>query len=315
MTRHSKTNAKTNNFRQPPLAAIRAFEAATRLGSFEHASAELNVTPSAVGKRVAGLEQFVGVRLLDRTKGGVRPTAAGLEYIEQVRQALKLLSSVSLHQRPGRPIRMLRICVPPTFARKILIPGLAEFENSYPDIELDIVLSVPYLDLRPPGAHVEIVADRHPERGTEILGDEFMRAVCTPEYAARFKLMSPTDLQHATLIRSPIEPWAPWFAAAGLDWPEPARGIRLVDSGMSISAANCGLGVALARPSLCKHHLHSGELVSPFDIRSLPSTRYSLQINDSAVARDGIGNAAAAFSAWLSRFCLCASAESPLRNT
>lgn len=310
MPRHSKTN----DFRQPPLAAIRAFEAAARLGSFERASAELNVTPSAVGKRVVGLEQFVGVRLLDRTKSGVRPTATGLEYIEQVRQALKLLSSVSLHQRPGRPVRTLRICVPPTFARKILISSLTEFENRHPDIELDIVLSVPYLDLRPMGAHVEILADRHPEHGTEVLGDEFMRAVCTPEYATRLKLILPADLQRATLIRCPLEPWAPWFAAAGLDWPEPARGIRLVDSGMSISAATCGLGVALTRPSLCAPRLLHGELISPFDTRSLPTTRYSLQIDDSAAVRDGIGDAAEVFATWLSRFCLRATTESPLRS-
>ncbi|MBI1904838.1 MAG: LysR family transcriptional regulator [Rhodocyclales bacterium] len=291
------------NLRLPPLAAIRALEAAVRLGSFERASAELNITPSAISKRVAGLEQFVGVRLLDRLRGGVHATTAGLEYITQVRQALALLSSVGLHQRPERPFRSLRICVPPTFARNILIPGLADFEDRYPDIELDIVLSVPYLDIRPPGAHVEILANRHPERGAEILGDEQMRAVCTPAYADHLELASPVDLRRATLIRCPLEPWSPWLDAAGLAWPEPAHGIRFVDAGMSISAAASGLGVVLTRPSLCAPLLQRGELVSPFLIRSRPTTRYSQQINNSAVDRDRIGDAAIVFGIWLSERC------------
>lgn len=306
-------NTKTDSFRLPPLTAIRAFETAARLGSFERASEELNVTPSAIGKRVAGLERLVGVRLLVRLRGGVRPTTAGLEYIEQVRQALALLSSVSLHQRSEQSIRSLRICVPPTFARKILIPGLADFEGRHPDIELDIVLSVPYLGIRPPDAHVEILANRHPEHGTEILDEEQMHAVCTPEYADRFKLVLPTDLVRAALIRCPLEPWAPWLAAAGLPWPEPAHGIRFVDSGMSISAAACGLGVVLTRPSLCSPMLQRGELVSPFSIHSRPTTRYSLQINECVVQRDRIGDAATVFGVWLSGLCRCAFAESATR--
>lgn len=304
-------HSDTHNFRFPPLAAIRAFEAAVRLGSFERASEELHITPSAVGKRVVSLEHLVGARLLDRVKGGVRPTPAGREYIEQVIQGLKLLSAVSLHQRAAQTIRSLRICVPPTFARKVLVPGLADFEARHPDIELDIVLSVPYLDVRPPGAHVEILADRYPAQGTEILGDELMRVVCTPEYAARLDLRVPADLQRATLIRCPLEPWAPWFTAAGLNWAEPARGIRFVDSGMSVSAAANGLGASLVRPSLCRHWLRRGELVSPFDVRSRPTTRYSLHPNDSAATRDEIGDAAPAFCSWLSEQCQRVIDESP----
>lgn len=291
------------NFRLPPLAAIRAFEAAARLGSFERASEELNITASAVGKRVASLEQQVGVRLLDRLKGGVRPTTVGLEYIEQLAQALKLLSSVGLHRRPERKIRSLRVCAPPTFAREILVPALCDFEKRHADIEIDIVLSVPYLGLRPPGAHAEILADRNPEHGKEILGGESMQAVCTAEYAARLGLKSPADLRCATLIRCPLEPWAPWFAAATLAWAEPAHGIRLVDSGMSTTAAASGLGVALVRPSLCGQRLQRGELVSPFGIRSSPTTRYSLQLNHSAAAHDDLGDAATTFGNWLSELC------------
>jgi DNA-binding transcriptional LysR family regulator len=296
-------DTSATKLRLPPLAAIRAFESAARLGSFERASEELNVTASAVGKRVASLERLVGIRLLNRQKSGVRPTVAGLEYVGQVRQALALLSSVSLHQLTNHKFRLLRICAPPTFAREILVPGIADFGKRHPDIEVDIVLSVPYLGLRPPGAHVEILADNHPEQGTEILGGESMRAACTSEYARRLRLKLPTDLQRAMLIRCPLEPWAPWFESAGLAWSEPARGIRLVDSGMTTTAATNGLGVALVRPSLCGQQFQRGELVTPFGVRSPPTTRYSMRIKDNVTARDEIGDAASIFSDWLSELC------------
>ena len=88
--------------RLPPLPGILAFEAALRLGSFERASEELSLTASAVGKRVATLEARLGTRLLVRRGRGVSGTAVGLEYAQQVREALGLLSAVRLHRAAGR---------------------------------------------------------------------------------------------------------------------------------------------------------------------------------------------------------------------
>ena len=60
------------------------------------------------------------------------------------------------------------------------------------------------------------------------------------------------------LLRSPLEPWQPWFRVAGLDWPEPCAGPRLLDLGMTLEAAANGRGVALARPSLARAWLPRG---------------------------------------------------------
>lgn len=74
----------------PPLAALRAFEATARLGGLARAAAALNVSTSAVSHQIRGLEESLGVRLLERSTGvgGVRVTLAGT----------KLLSG---QQRPG----------------------------------------------------------------------------------------------------------------------------------------------------------------------------------------------------------------------
>lgn len=296
-------------FRLPPIEAIRAFEAASRLGSFERAGEELAITASAIGKRVAKLEQFVGSRLLERQRGRLSLTAAGLEYLEQLRQALSLLSTVTLHQRQRSRSRLLKICAPPTFAREIIVPNLAELKRMHSDIEVDIVLSVPYLGLRPPGAHVDILADKTPDPREEILSGESMQAVCTAVYAASVGLQEPSDLQRASLIRCPLEPWSQWFAAAGLTCSEPAAGPRLVDMGMAISAAVGSLGVALIRPSLGRRWLESGELVAPFSVSSPPLTRYKLQINCGPDSPDDPGDAPQIFADWLRGLCASVTAR------
>lgn len=289
----------TTDIRLPTLPAIRAFEAAARLGSIERASEELALTASAVGKRIAALEGQLGVKLLTRRGRGVTPTAAGLEYAEQVSTALGLLSSVCLHQRQPRRMQHLRVCAPPTFSRQVLIPHLAGFAREHPGIELELAVSVPYLGLRPP-ADVEIIAVPSHAAVGEILLDERLRPVCAPDYARRVgPLHRPPDLARATLLRCPLEAWRPWFAAAGLDWREPASGPQLVDMGLAIEAAASGLGVALARPSLTRRAVDRGELIFLFDIASPAATLYSMQISASAELK----TPAEAFAGWLREIC------------
>ncbi|MCK3515919.1 LysR family transcriptional regulator, partial [Escherichia coli] len=67
----------SKDVRLPPLAAIQAFEAAARLGSFERASEELFVTASAIGKRIAALEAQLDVTLFIRSSRGATLSAAG----------------------------------------------------------------------------------------------------------------------------------------------------------------------------------------------------------------------------------------------
>lgn len=289
--------------RLPSLPAILAFDAAIRLGSFERAGEQLNVTASAIGKRIGNLEQLLGTRLLERTGNGVRPTTAGLEYAEQVREALSMLTALPLHRSARRRQQTLRLCAPPTFAREIVVPELHDFARRHPGIDVDVVLSVPHLGLRPPGAHIEVVADKAPGGGEEILGNELLRPICSRTYAAELGLAQPADLRRARLIRSPIEPWSAWFAAAGLDWHEPDHGLRFVDSGLAIAAAAAGLGVTLARPSLYRRYQERGEVVALFDVGSPPTTRYTIRVNGPSPHETDQGDAARAFAAWLRETC------------
>jgi DNA-binding transcriptional LysR family regulator len=290
------------DIRLPRLTAIQAFEAAARLGSFDKASEELCITASAVGKRIAALEELLGVSLFARGARGLSLSVAGKEYLEQVRAALGLLADVSLHHRAAQRTERLRVVAPPTFSRQILVPHLEDFAAKHPEVELELLLSIPYLDLSPPdtdlairfgkGIYAGIVAER--------LMQETIFPVCSPSYLARVKgLRNPSDLARAALLRCPLEPWRPWFDAAGLDWPEPASGPRLVDLGLVLEAAVNAQGVGLARYSLARSWLDSGTLVRLFDVEAVPESFYYLCYEESRPLQ----GARAAFAAWLQSIC------------
>jgi LysR family glycine cleavage system transcriptional activator len=287
--------------RFPSIDGLRAFEAAARLGSFERAADELAVTASAVSKRLATLEDLLATPLLQRGGKTLGLTAAGKEYLHQVRSALGLLAAMPLHQRAAQRVERLRVTTPPTFARQILVPQLEAFTRAQPDIELELLLSIPYLDTAAPDSDLEVRAgDPADTGGTPLLNDRVL-PVAAPSLIERLPpLRTPADLACAPLLRTPLEPWTPWFRAAGLDWPEPASGPKLVDLGMLLEAAVSGQGVALARPTLARHWLATGTLRPLFAVTAPAANPYFLLPPEPS-------GAAAAFAEWLRG--VCADAE------
>jgi DNA-binding transcriptional LysR family regulator len=251
-----------SDVRFPSIEGLRAFEAVARLGSCERAADELAVTASAISKRVATLEDLLGTPLFNRSLRTLALTAAGREYLEQVRAALGLLAAVPLHRRQAQRVQRLRVSSPPTFARQILVPALTDYTAAHPEVELEIVLSIPYIDGGQADADVEIRNGDALAAGVDPLMEDVLVPLASPGLLARLgPIVVPADLAQAPLLRTPLEPWTPWFRAAGLDWHEPTQGPRLVDLGLTLEAAVCGQGVALARPSLARHWLRSGALV------------------------------------------------------
>lgn len=256
--------------RLPSLDGLRAFEAAARLGTFERAADELSITASAVGKRIGALEELLGVALFQRGAKSLTLSAVGKEYLVQVRSALSLLASMPLHQRAEQRKQRLRLSAPPTFARQVLVPALPSFSEQHPEIELEVVLSVPFLDLA--GADAELAVRHGPidPAGPAPLWRDHLVPLASPVLLSSEDLRSPTDLARVPLLRTPVDPWLPWLRAQGLDWPEPDQGPRLVDLGLVLEAARCGQGVALARPALAREWLRSGELRPVFGVGQTP---------------------------------------------
>ena len=289
------------NPRLPSLDGLRAFEAAARLGSFERAADELHITASAVSKRVAVLEELVGAALFVRGARALQPTEAGRDYLGQVGHVLALLSAMPQHRRDRPRQERLRVCLPPTFARQILVPRLDSFTAAQPHIELELVLSLPQLDMAATDADVE-VRFGDAGLGQPLLHDRVLPLATPALRAAHGGLRDPAALAGVPLLRSPLDPWTPWFRAAGLAWPEPSTGPRLADLGLVLEAALAGQGVALARPSLARHWLAAGALQAPWALTAEPAHQYYLLPH----AADG---PAAVFADWLQTSCAAARRE------
>jgi len=291
--------------RLPSIDALRAFEAAARLGSFERAADELAVTASAIGKRISTLEDLLGIALLARGSKPLSPTAAGREYLQQVQAALGLLAAVPLHRRAAQRRQRLSVRATPTFARQVLVPRLPTFTTAHPEVELEVVLSIPFLAANAADADVEVRAGPLAELPSGAC--HLMRDVVTPMASPLLlqrlpPVRAPADLAGAPLLRTPVDPWVTWFRAAGLDWPEPTEGPKLVDLGMTLEAAVSGQGVALARPTLARPWLESGALRPLFALYAEPAQQYLLW-------RHAESEAVAAFCAWLQAQCATAAGE------
>ncbi|MGL4230734.1 MAG: LysR substrate-binding domain-containing protein [Casimicrobium sp.] len=274
-----------NDNRFPSIESLRAFEAITRLGSYEKVAQELAITASAVSKRIAALESLLGVALLDRSGRVLALSAAGKEYLDQVREVLTQLAAIGLHRRAVQTTPRLRVLTPPTFAREILVPRLKAFTDRHPKCEIEVVVAIPYLDMAVPESDVAVsfgprfasAHGRAHDREPLLFEDVF--AVASSAFVKKHRLRKPEDVLRVPLVRCPIEPWRPWFAAAGIDSDEPTRGVKLVDLGLSITAAASSQGVALARASIAKRWLDLGEVVDVFDIRATPQSGYSLTVH------------------------------------
>ena len=285
------------DLRLPSIDGLRAFEASARLGSFERAAEELDLGASAIAKRIATVEDLLGTALFARGTKPLQLTPSGREYLPQVKRALQLLAAMPLHRRDAQRRERLRVLAPPTFARQILAPRLSAFHAAHAQVELELQLSVPYADAGPVQADVEVRYGEIDPAAPQVLLREQVLPLAAPALLARLPpLRCPADLARAPLLRTPLQPWAPWFRAAGLDWPEPAEGPKLLDLGLTLEAAISAQGVALARPSLARAWLAAGSLVPPLPQRAWPAQHYQLLTH-------GESDAVQHFARWLRALC------------
>lgn len=282
--------------RIPPLHALAAFEAAARLGGFAQAAEELCVTPSAVSHRIRQLEAHLGQQLFERSPTGVRLTTGGRMVLGGVREAFESLAAVSGAGRTQTRER-LRLSVPPTFARQLLMAHLPEFLRLRPDVQLEVHLSIPLQDVSAEAADVEVRwgAGDYPERVVRKLFDDSFGPLAAPAYAAARELLKPADLVRADLLRSPLLPWRPWFGAAELPWAEPEQGVVFNDLGMLMEAAAAGLGVALGTRRIAAAWVEAGRLVPLFDLRAPSPFSYYVAVPPSRVKRPVVSD----FVDWL----------------
>jgi len=261
---------------QAPLGALRAFEAAARLGSFKAAAASLSVTPAAISHQVKALETFVGATLFDRLNRALRLTRAGRDLAAVVGPAFDDLDRGlrDLRDRSdGHRRRVLSVSAAPSFAAKWLAPRLHRLPAG---IDIRLVATDTLADLGDGSVDIALRYGLGPYPGSDAerlwpSGEIF--PVCRPGLI----LESPRDLLGQTLLRTALPAasgavaradWPAWLAAAGVRGPKARqagdRGPVFGGTHLALEAAAAGQGVALTPGVLVAADLAAGRLVRPF---------------------------------------------------
>jgi LysR family glycine cleavage system transcriptional activator len=280
--------------------ALKAFDAAARRMGFSAAAQELLVSPGAISRHVANLEDYFGVQLFERHHNEIELTRAGQLYYARIRSALDVIEDAGRQMEEGGNARQVHVSTLPTFATHWLIPRLSRFVERHRQVELQLSTGVAQLDeIDFERDAIDIVthfsiADISAEH-TDFLFETELQPVCSPALAAR--IASASDLRQQRLLSTinGLTHWRQWFEAAGL--PPLDKGPRMTfgNSGLALQAALDGLGVALAESVFVRDDLAAGRLVSPVDTCLRINNKYYMSINPARADHPGVR----AFREWL----------------
>jgi DNA-binding transcriptional LysR family regulator len=303
-----KWNVKTMRRRQydlPPLDQLEAFEAAARHLSFTRAADELALTQSAVSRQVAALEQFFGVPLFQRLHRALRLSDAGILLQQTVADVLQRLHQTSQSLRGESRAKTVVVTTTAGFAGLWLIPRLAGFTASRPDVDVRISAANAIVNLDRDGVDVAVRYHTQEGAGPEAvrLFGEVVLPVCSPRLRRdpQRPLRKPEDLRHHCLLHmdggaaAQLLEWPPWLRAMSLDGLKPASVLHFSQYDQMIQAAVSAQGVALGRLPLLNDLIGRRLLVTPFRKTVVSPRSYYLLQSDASRRKPEVRE----FLAWL----------------
>lgn len=291
----------------PPLLAIRAFEAAARLGGFARAADELCVTPGAVAHQIKLLEEWLGAALFVRRARHVELTDVGRSYCEQVGALLDELERASTDIRRWSDDEGVTISALPSFVTRWLMPRLAEFRREHPDVDVRVLASVPPVDF----------ARDHVDLAIRLGNGSYAGLVARPLFTEQFVPVAspalldrvgrpavPDDILRMSLLHDEYEAripdqmnWARWLALRGVSVPgqKVLTGLHFSHSYLTIEAAIASQGVALQSDVLVDDLVRQGRL----EILCMPPAEGAYRYTLLGTSRSGERARVQALATWL----------------
>jgi DNA-binding transcriptional LysR family regulator len=239
-------------------------------GSFTAAASRLGVTPAAVGKNVARLEQELGVRLFNRTTRRLSLTAEGQAFVAEAGDALRRLENAvdNVTLAASEPSGRVRISCSTSFGRRFVLPLLSDLAHRHPQLELELVLDNRIVDMVAEGFDIAVrggalsdssLVAKHVCRLYSVL-------VASPAYLRRYGVpATPADLdQHrlmAVKLSSGARPWR-FRRPSGRGFVErpPAAQLWTSDPDAFLELACAGEGICQAGLMLAAPLLREGKL-------------------------------------------------------
>jgi DNA-binding transcriptional LysR family regulator len=245
----------------PPLTALRAFEAAARLGGFAAAGTELGVSAGAITAHIKALEAELGAALFERHAKGVRLTGLGTRVLPEMSAAFDALGHAVQVLRAEAAPKVVHIATLPAIAQLWLSPRLPGLRAASPEISISITAMEAPPNLKRAPFDLCLFYSTGPG---QVLAEDVLFPVCAPRLAAG--LRGPEDLAGVPCLSDAVwaEDWALWGKAAGMAGLTP-RGPVFSLYALAVEEAAHGAGVLIGHEALVAGHLARGALVAPFD--------------------------------------------------
>lgn len=237
--------------------------------SFTQAALGLGMQKSTVSRRIALLEERLGVRLLNRTTRKLRLTEAGTAAYDRCQSlwtaAREVLALSDTHT--AQPRGLVRISMAKAVGRQLIHPLMPGFLRAYPEVDVQLVITDRVVDLFEDGIDLAIRATDSPPPG--LAGRPLMKIqhlVCaSPTYLAeRGTPQHPRDLtQHSCLYLGEDERDRNWrFRKEGVETSVRVSGRYVANhTEVRLDGALESFGIASLPAFTARAHLHSGALV------------------------------------------------------
>jgi DNA-binding transcriptional LysR family regulator len=285
------------------LDLLHTFECAARHLSFTRAGEELFLSQSAVSRQVQQLEDSIGAPLFERRHRSLALTDAGSIMRRAVEDSLERLRDAAARVRSTAGRQHVTLTCTPGFASFWLIPRLARFTATHPEVDVRISATPELVDLARGSVDLAVRFVPSAQGHGPLLFEEEVQPMCAPALLRDTgrPLRSAQDLEQHTLLTvemrdAPLTAdWEPWLRLMGLEAVHMAHTLRFTQYGEAVAAAVGGQGVVIGRLPLLADLLRQKKLVAPF--RSPAASRRGYFVT---VAPHAVHNPSArAFADWL----------------
>jgi DNA-binding transcriptional LysR family regulator len=217
---------------------------------------------------------------------------------------LTTMRTATSRLKAGSGKRPLAVTTTASFAALWLIPRLAGFRRTHPEVDVRITADTRVQDLERDGLDLAIrhgPASLAGPNALRLFGERVF-PVCSPKLLKKLPLRTPAELKNHTLLqyddpdaRHPWLHWKTWLEVAGIADLKPAGTLTFSGYEQIIPAAVAGHGIALGRSPLLKDLLAAKELVAPFKSSADPARAYFAVVSKNAAGRPEVAD----FVAWL----------------
>lgn len=263
------------------LHLMTVFIAVAEEQGFSPAARRLNMSPPAVTRAIASLEDKLSIKLLTRTTRYVRVTEAGERYLEDARRILLAVeqaneAAIGINSEPKGH---LTVTAPVLFGQKYVMPGIVEYLNTYPETQVNAVFLDRVVNLLEEGFDVGVRIGQLPDSTMHAknVGEVRLVLVASPEYLARDGIpKTPAELKQHTLIASSTGNMTNDWQFSQQNKKQIVRiqpRLTVTSNQAAINAATSGLGITRLISYQVADELKKGILttvLSDFQLPALP---------------------------------------------